>query len=74
VSHVRLRVHWFVISTGRDADDIENTVSSIVRVGPCLQAVPQQRIDRICYNINAYKGTEREILVIAEQEENVASK
>jgi hypothetical protein len=29
VSRVRLRVHWSVTSTGRDADDIENTASSI---------------------------------------------
>jgi hypothetical protein len=29
VSRVRLRVHWSVSSTGRGADDIENTASSI---------------------------------------------
>jgi hypothetical protein len=30
VSRFRLRVHWSVSSTGRGADDIENTASSIV--------------------------------------------
>jgi hypothetical protein len=30
VSHVTLRVHWSVTSTGRGADDIENTASSII--------------------------------------------
>jgi hypothetical protein len=32
VPRIRLRVHWSVSSAGRGADDIENTVSSIV---PC---------------------------------------
>jgi hypothetical protein len=30
MSHVRLRVHWSVNSTGRGADDIEKTASFIV--------------------------------------------
>jgi hypothetical protein len=30
VSRVRLRVHWYVSSAGRGADDVENTASSIV--------------------------------------------
>jgi hypothetical protein len=30
VSHVRLRVHWSVTSSGRGVDNIENTTSSIV--------------------------------------------
>jgi hypothetical protein len=30
VSRVSLQVYWFVISTGRGADDIENTASSTI--------------------------------------------
>jgi hypothetical protein len=38
VSHNRLRVEWFVSSTGRGADVIENTASSIAACLPCLQS------------------------------------
>jgi hypothetical protein len=39
VSRVRVRVHWSVSSSGRGADDIENTASSIVACWTVITAL-----------------------------------
>jgi hypothetical protein len=51
---VRLRVHLSVISTGRDVEDIENSLIHCCVLGCVYRFVYLQRFDEIRYNINKY--------------------